>query len=267
MNAEEHPALITDHDGLPTLTLILPRHLGKVQILQGLVQAIGQVRSDLAARACRFQRRVQECAASGDRLGQALCRGQVLGGEHAASAIDEEIIGIFDLWDQYEDDIPQAGHSTGDEVVPRGAHPATGAPHGQPSAGQHPHQAAIPTSPGRQPGHLVSRHSLGLGKLEAAVMAVAWQAPSWLPVRTVHDRLDYPRLLASTTVSSVVSTLHHKGLLTRRRGSAGCWEYRAARSLDEHIGDLIGDLLDATPDAQTALSHALRRPVHATSTE
>ncbi len=108
MDTEQHPALIVEHDDLPSLTLVLPGDLGKDQALRGLVQAIGQVRTDLAERVSRFQQRVEDCAAGGDRLGQALCRGQVLAGEHAASAIDEGIIGVFYLWDQYEREIRRA---------------------------------------------------------------------------------------------------------------------------------------------------------------
>ena len=98
-------------------------------------------------------------------------------------------------------------------------------------------------------------------------MAVAWQAAGgWLPVRVVHDRLEYPRPVAYTTVSSAMASLHRQGMLARRRGPGGRWEYQAARSPDEHLGELIADLLDACPSPQAALAHALRRPVPATST-
>jgi predicted transcriptional regulator len=109
----------------------------------------------------------------------------------------------------------------------------------------------------------MSRTVLGLGPLEAAIMAVAWQpsSPRWLPVPVICDRLDYPRPLAYTTVSSVVAILHGKRLLRRRRGRGQRWEYQAARPLDEHIGQLIADLLDAAPDPPAALACALRRPV------
>ncbi len=114
MNTEQHPALITERDELPNLALVLPSDLSKDQALTGLVQAIRQVRTDLAARVRLFQQRVRECAASGDELGRALCRGQVLAGEHAAAAIDEGIVGAFDLWDQYERQIQEASQMAGD---------------------------------------------------------------------------------------------------------------------------------------------------------
>jgi hypothetical protein len=114
MNTKHHPALITEHDELPSLTLVLPSNLSKDQALTGLVQAIRKVRTDLAARVQLFQQRVHECAASGDQLGQALCRGQVLAGEHGAAAIDEGIVGAFDLWDQYEREIQEAARIADD---------------------------------------------------------------------------------------------------------------------------------------------------------
>ncbi len=114
MDAKQHPALMAEHDALPSLALVLPAGLSKDQALQGLVQAIGQVRTDLAERVSRFQQRGEECAASGDQLSQALCRGQVLASEHAAAAIDEGIVGAFGLWEQYEREIHRAGQIAGD---------------------------------------------------------------------------------------------------------------------------------------------------------
>lgn len=112
MNSGQHPALITDHDSLPTLTLVLPPDLDRDDILIGLAAAIAQVRLDLATRIRQFQHRVEECATAGDELRQALCRGQVLGSEHAAAAIDETIIAAFDLWNQYEAQLSAAVDAT-----------------------------------------------------------------------------------------------------------------------------------------------------------
>jgi hypothetical protein len=131
----------------------------------------------VSARVCRFQHHVQECVASGDKLGQALCRGQVIGGEHAAVAIDEEIIGLFDLWEQYDDGTSQARQHTSDQEAPQAARPPTGNA-GLPRARQQPHPADSPNPP----EYPADGRSLGLGRLEAAVMAVAWrEADNWLP--------------------------------------------------------------------------------------
>jgi len=124
MNAVPHPALDTDHDDLPTLTLVLPPGLGQDDILSGLAAAIAQVRRDVAARIRRFQQRMHKCAAVGDELGLALCRGQVLGGEHAAAAIDEAIVAVFDLWRQYEAQLSAAVGATPYSAPPETQHPA-----------------------------------------------------------------------------------------------------------------------------------------------
>jgi predicted transcriptional regulator len=112
------------------------------------------------------------------------------------------------------------------------------------------------------------KNALGLGPLEAAVMAVAWQlGPGrWLTARAVADRMDYHKPLSFSTVSAVVAILCRKGLLVRRRGSPGRWQYRAARPVDEHAGALIAALLDAASDPSAALSYALRHhPVPAST--
>jgi predicted transcriptional regulator len=108
----------------------------------------------------------------------------------------------------------------------------------------------------------VSRTVVGLGPLEDAIMAVAWPGGRpWLTARAITGRIDYPQPPSLNSVTTVVAILHRKGLLLRRRRSTGRWEYRAARSLDEHIGDLIAGLLAAAPDPTAALACALRRPV------
>lgn len=238
MNPDQHPALATDRDPPQTLTLILPTRLSKDQTLARLVQAIGQVRSDIADRAELLHQQAEQAAARGDTLNQALCHGQVIAGDHAAAAIDEEIVGLFDLWDQYP------CHTTGG-TADASQHPAS------------PPQMASP-APARRAG---SRQPLGLGPLEAAIMTVAWKvSPRWLPVRALRQLLDYSRPVAATTVATVTTNLHRKGLLARRNGPRGRWEYQAARTLDEHIGELIADLLDTSTSPPAALTHALRRP-------
>jgi hypothetical protein len=102
MNASQHPALSAEPDELPSLTLVLPPGLENDQTLAALVRAVAEVRGGLAARSRQFQQLAEGHAARGDQVSQALCRGQALGTEHAASAIDEAIVEIFDLWPQYE---------------------------------------------------------------------------------------------------------------------------------------------------------------------
>jgi hypothetical protein len=105
MNVDEHPALTADDDELPSLTFVLPEHLERDEVLQGLVMAITQVRFGLAARIQLFRDLENNCAARGDEPRRALCRGQALGGARAAAAIDEAIVEVFALWDQCDDQL------------------------------------------------------------------------------------------------------------------------------------------------------------------
>jgi hypothetical protein len=101
MTADQHPAVNADPGEPPSLTLLLPPDVDSDEMLKGLAQAIGQARTDLAARAWRFRQLERDCAADGDQIRQALCRGQVRGANHAAALIDEAVIEVFGLWDQY----------------------------------------------------------------------------------------------------------------------------------------------------------------------
>jgi hypothetical protein len=104
MNADGHRALRASDDDdneLPGLTVLLAGHLEGDQVLRGLVAAIGQVRSGLAARARLFEGLRDGCAVRDDRLGQAFCRRQVLDGGHAVAVIDEAIVEMFGLRGTY----------------------------------------------------------------------------------------------------------------------------------------------------------------------
>jgi hypothetical protein len=119
----QHPAQANEHDDLPTLTLALPAHLDADQTLRGLAQAIGQTRAALARRARQFQRLEASYAASGDQLHRALSRGQALGSQHAAAAIDEAVIETFSLWDQYPTHEPEPHDNTRADPAPPGPPP------------------------------------------------------------------------------------------------------------------------------------------------
>lgn len=123
INTDEHPALTTGHSDVPGLSLVLPDHLDSSRTLQGLVASIEQARAGLADRVRRFRQLEASYAAGGDGVRQALCRGQALGTGHAAAVLDEEIIQAFDLWQQYDVQVPGSGSgSTG--------HAASSGPHG-----------------------------------------------------------------------------------------------------------------------------------------
>ena len=81
-------------------------------------------------------------------------------------------------------------------------------------------------------------------------------------VRDIRDRMDYAPV-AYTTVSKVTSILCEKDLLIRRLGDRpgkpgpAAWWYQAARPMNEHIGELIAQLMDYSPDPEAALAYAL----------
>jgi predicted transcriptional regulator len=102
---------------------------------------------------------------------------------------------------------------------------------------------------------LLDGRALGLGRLETAIMTVAWRDDDWLTVGAIRDRLAYPREVAYTTVGTVAMILHHKSLLARRQGHARGAQYRAARPLDAHIGHLIAGLLACVPDPGQKTDH------------
>jgi predicted transcriptional regulator len=113
-----------------------------------------------------------------------------------------------------------------------------------------------------QPDQRERRSPLGLGPLETAIMQVLWEADGWLMVRDIRDRMDYAPV-AYTTVSKVTSILCGKDLLIRRledrAGKPGpaAWWYRATRSMNEHIGELIAQLMNYSPDPKAALAYAM----------
>jgi hypothetical protein len=127
MSTREHPAVDAEHGDLSSLTLVLPRHLKHDSLLQSLVRAIEQARINVADRVQLFLYLEDTYAASGDRLRQALCRGQALAGEHAAEALDEAIVETFDLWQQYEAQDPAMHQAVTPAVAPQ--HRPTGVIH------------------------------------------------------------------------------------------------------------------------------------------
>ena len=92
------------------------------------------------------------------------------------------------------------------------------------------------------------------GELESAVMDVVWSAGDPLTVRQVQAALAAERLLAYTTVQTVMDRLTRKGLLVRRpEGKANA--YSAARSREDHTASAMQEVLHGTPDTAAALLH------------
>ncbi|MBU6422978.1 MAG: BlaI/MecI/CopY family transcriptional regulator [Chloroflexota bacterium] len=85
-----------------------------------------------------------------------------------------------------------------------------------------------------------------LGPLEAAVMERLWKRGT-ATVREVVDDLGRSRALAYTTVMTIMSRLHEKGLLQRDR-SGKTYVYRPAVSREEHRQRLSRELVRGLVD-------------------
>jgi len=85
-----------------------------------------------------------------------------------------------------------------------------------------------------------------LGPLETVVMERLWKRQQ-ATVRDVVDDLARSRSLAYTTVMTIMTRLHAKGLLTRDRDGK-TYVYRPAFSRDEHRARLSRDLVRGLVD-------------------
>lgn len=94
-----------------------------------------------------------------------------------------------------------------------------------------------------------------MGPLEAAVMDRLW-ARGKATVREIVDDLGRTRSLAYTTVMTIMTRLHEKGLLVRDRDGKG-YVYRPAFSREEHRARLSRELVKGLVDefGDVALAH------------
>ncbi len=98
-----------------------------------------------------------------------------------------------------------------------------------------------------------SGRSLLLGSLEMKIMQVLWGRPEqFMQVRDVLPLLSDN--LAYTTVMTVMSRLHEKGLLRRRR-QGRAWAYRTAVSREAYIASTMTETLRVAEDRTAALLH------------
>jgi excisionase family DNA binding protein len=122
MNVDQQPTYSAEHPDACSLTRVVPGHLDYDQVLQGLVQAIEEVRANMAVFTRYAERDEHGHAARGDRYGTALCRGQAQVGERAVDAIDEAIAGAFDIWYQLDTPAERPGPGLappGPDPIPR----------------------------------------------------------------------------------------------------------------------------------------------------
>lgn len=80
-------------------------------------------------------------------------------------------------------------------------------------------------------------HGFELGPLESEIMRLVWEMGE-VQVDEVHRVLAAGREIAYTTVMTVMSRLHQKGLLTRRK-SGRAYVYKAAVKREELAGNTL----------------------------
>ncbi len=86
-------------------------------------------------------------------------------------------------------------------------------------------------------------------------MDALWAASEPMTARDVQDALA-ERALATTTVLTVLGRLERKGLVARAKDGRA-HRYRPTASREDHIAELMRDVLDAAPDRNAALASFL----------
>jgi predicted transcriptional regulator len=89
------------------------------------------------------------------------------------------------------------------------------------------------------------------GELENSVLAALWAADGPLTARQVMERL--PGDLAYTTVLTILSRLHDKGMLVRHREGRG-YAYEPARDEASHTAEQMRTLLEHGSDREAVLA-------------
>ncbi len=96
------------------------------------------------------------------------------------------------------------------------------------------------------------------GQLESAIMDVVWSQDRPYLVREVRERLHYGRPVAYTTVMTVMTILHGKGVL-RREKQGRAWRYWPAERREEHDARLMAEILRSGGDQPLTLRRFLDR--------
>ena len=96
-----------------------------------------------------------------------------------------------------------------------------------------------------------------LGELERAVMDAIWDADGALSAYDVQSQLETDgRALAVTTLLTVLSRLEKKGFVTRDR-SIRPHRYLAVSTREDHVAELMTEVLSQAPDRQAVLARFL----------
>ena len=96
------------------------------------------------------------------------------------------------------------------------------------------------------------------GELESAIMDVIWSQDRPCLVREVRERLHYGRPVAYTTVMTVMTILHGKGVLQREK-QGRAWRYWPAERREEHDARLMTEILRSGGDRRLTLRRFLDR--------
>lgn len=94
-----------------------------------------------------------------------------------------------------------------------------------------------------------------LGELERGVMDALWSQREGLSAAALRDALS-DRGLALTTVHTVLTRLEKKGYVVRDR-STRPHLYSAASSREEHVSDLLSEVLNQAGDRRAVLARFL----------
>ena len=93
-----------------------------------------------------------------------------------------------------------------------------------------------------------------LGDLERSIMELLWATDDTLSAYDIQETLAHggARTLAATTVLTVLSRLENKGFVDRER-STRPHRYRAAASREEHMADLMHEVLGGATNRTAVL--------------
>lgn len=94
-----------------------------------------------------------------------------------------------------------------------------------------------------------------LGELERAVMDVLWNSSTPLSATDLREALTH-RDLALTTIHTVLSRLETKRFVHRQR-DVRPHRYRAASSREEHVAELMHEVLGQAQDHEAVLARFL----------
>ncbi len=73
-----------------------------------------------------------------------------------------------------------------------------------------------------------------LGTLEEEIMQIVWKEPA-ASVRLVFEKIKKKREIAYTTVMTIMSRLHAKGILHRQQKDGGAYVYAPAQSKEKFL--------------------------------